>query len=300
MTKFLCTVIALVIILFGHSPHLAAEPKTSGLEIVSENAGKPADNFGLGESDDSQRQVAQARDKSSSKNWKYTVTPYLWIPNSVEGTSTVGGAPPAELDFDLSDALDLFEFGAAVRVEAWKGRFGLILDANYVDLGAEISTPGPDLDVDIKQTIIDLLLGYEVARIPTGAGGAKPRDVSIRLMGGLRYNYLKQEIEVGGGPTFGGSESWVEPVVGAQVTLYLSERWTATVRGDIGGFGVGDASDLTWNALAGFDYRAWESTSIKFGYRIYDIEYESGSGADTLGLDAQMMGPWLGVTWHFN
>jgi len=50
----------------------------------------------------------------------------------------------------------------------------------------------------------------------------------------------------------------------------------------------------------GFDYRAWKNTSIKFGYRIYDIDYETGSGADTLGLDAQMMGPWLGVTMYYN
>lgn len=286
--------------LFGPAPSLAAESATLGLEVVSENSSAPADNFGLGKSDDAQRQVAQARDKSSSRNWKYTITPYLWIPNSVEGTSTVGGAPPAELDLDLSDVLDHLDFGASLRVEAWKGRFGVILDAAYVDLGADITTPGGDLDVDIKQTTVDLLLGYEVARIPTGVSGTTHRDVSIQLMGGLRYSYLKQEIDVVAGPTFGGSESWVEPVVGARVTVNLSEKWTGVVRGDIGGFGVGNASDLTWNVLVGLGYRAWENTSIKLGYRIYDIDYESGSGADTLGFDAQLMGPWLGVTWHLN
>ena len=68
-------------------------------------------------------------------------------------------------------------------------RFGLILDASYADLGAEISTPGPDLDVDIKQTVIDFLIGYEVARIPISASERKPppknsRAVSIQLLGG--------------------------------------------------------------------------------------------------------------------
>ncbi len=79
----------------------------------------------------------------------------------------------------------------------------------------------------------------------------------------------------------------------------LSETWTAAVRGDIGGFGIGEASDLTWNVLAGFDYRAWENTSIKFGYRIYDIDYEGGSGAEAIGLDVRIRGPWLAVTMHF-
>ncbi len=36
------------------------------------------------------------------------------------------------------------------------------------------------------------------------------------------------------------------------------------------------------------------------GSDLYDIDYETGSGADTLGLDAQMMGPWLGLTMYFN
>lgn len=288
---------SLLLVLSGYTSPLAAESKTTSLEVVSAISGELENNLGASESDHSRRQTAQMPDSSAGQNWTYTVTPYLWVPNSVKGDSTIGGAPPSKLDYDLSDIIEHLDFGASVRVEAWKGRFGLILDAAYVDLGGE---PAPPLDLDVKQTTVDLLLGYEVARIPTGASGTKRRDVSIQLMGGLRYVYLKQELDVSGGSTFGGSESWVEPVVGARVVVGLSERWTATVRGDVGGFGVGDASDLTWNALAGFDYRAWENTSIKLGYRIYDIDYESGSGADTLGLDAQMMGPWLGVTWHYN
>ena len=120
MTKLSCTAISLVIILFGHASYLAAEPKTTGLDIVYENAGKPENNFEVGDFDDPQRQVAQAPDSSLSQNWAYSVTPYLWITSSVKGDATVGGAPPAEFDLDFSDVLDLLEFGAAARVEAWK------------------------------------------------------------------------------------------------------------------------------------------------------------------------------------
>ena len=306
MTKLPRVVIALVVLLFGHSPPLADEPKTPGLEFVSETAGTPENDFGVGDFDASRRQTAQMPDSSAGHNWTFMVTPFAWIPNSVEGTSTVGMAPPVELDFDLSDIIDHLDFSASTRVEAWKGRFGLILEANYVDLGGEVKTPGADIDVDIKQANVDFLVGYEVARIPIGAGDGKHprtkrRDVSLHLLGGLRYAYLEQDIKFDPGSSFGGSGWWVEPVVGAQVMVGLSDKWTATVRGDASGFGINDdVSNLTWNALVGFDYRAWENTSIKFGYRIYDIDYETGSGADTLGLDAQMMGPWLGVTMYYN
>ncbi len=301
MTKFSYAAISLAILLFGPTPPVAAEPKTPGLEIVSENAGNPENDFGVGEFDDSRRQIAQIPDTSAGNKWTFMVTPFAWIPNSVEGTSTVGMAPSVDLDFDMSDIIDHLDFAASTRVEAWKGRLGLILEVDYVDLGGEVKTPAADIDVDIKQANVDFLVGYEVARIPFGAGGAEGRAVSIHLLGGLRYAYLEQDIKFNPGSSFGGSEWWVEPVVGAQVTVELSEKWTATVRGDASGFGITDeVSNLTWNALVGFDYRAWKNTSIKFGYRIYDIDYETGSGADTLGLDAQMMGPWLGLTMYYN
>ena len=75
---------------------------------------------------------------------------------------------------------------------------------------------------------------------------------SLDIMGGIRYNYLKQEIDlsVSGGPnpgaatTLDGSETWVDSMVEARLAMALNERWTAGARADIGEFGISDA-DLT-------------------------------------------------------
>jgi len=181
--------------------------------------------------------------------WRVDFSPYVFLPVSVDGDSTVAGQT-VSIDLDASDLLDLLDFAFSGRMEAWKGDFGLILDGYYVNLGAKgtVETPGPlpinvSVDADIRQFYLDALGSYRVVNQPYNADG----DMwSLDLMGGIRYNYLRQEIDIaaGGGPgpggatSLGGDETWVDPIIGARVAMALNERWTAGVRGDIGGFGV--------------------------------------------------------------
>jgi predicted porin len=71
------------------------------------------------------------------------------------------------------------------------------------------------------------------------------------------------------------------------------------VKADVGGFGIGSASDLTWNIYSALDYKFGKRTSFDIGYRIYDIDYSKGSGSNEFGLDAQIHGPILGLTYRF-
>ena len=58
----------------------------------------------------------------------------------------------------------------------------------------------------------------------------------------------------------------------------------------------GESSNLTWNLLAGIDYKLKDNMSLKAGYRIFDLDYDSGSGTNEFGLDAQFRGPIFGLT----
>jgi opacity protein-like surface antigen len=223
-------------------------------------------------------------------------------------------APPtideAAWHFDLTPLLDLLNFALSGRLEAWKGDYGIILDAFYTDVGAggTVASPGPlplnvAIDADVTQFYVDGLGSYRVVNEPYNADG----DLwSLELMAGVRYNYLKQKINlaVSGGPgpgvatTLGGSERWVDPMLGARAVAGLSERWTAGVRGDIGGFGISD-TDLTWSLTGGFDYRPWDKTSVKFGWRAYSIDYETTLSDGTFAYDAFMHGPYVAITFRF-
>jgi opacity protein-like surface antigen len=71
------------------------------------------------------------------------------------------------------------------------------------------------------------------------------------------------------------------------------------VRADFGGFDIGEGSNLTWNLLAGIDYQLSENLNLKAGYRIFDVDYDSGSGNSKFGLDAKFRGPILGLKYSF-
>ena len=76
----------------------------------------------------------------------------------------------------------------------------------------------------------------------------------------------------------------------------MTKNLAAGVRVDFGGFGIGSASKLTWNFLAGVDWQFKENMSLKLGYKISDMDYEGGSGSDKIGFDGKIQGPMIGLT----
>jgi hypothetical protein len=191
-----------------------------------------------------------------------------------------------------------------------KGDFGFILDASYVDLemGGDIDLPGPGggslgIDVSVTQAWLTLLGAYRVAH---GAYDDTGRRYSFDLQAGARYNSLKQKvdasIDIGPAPgkqlKLGGTETWWEPVIGARGVVELSERWTAALTGEIGGFGVG-GDDLQWKVLGDVGYRAWENTSLRFGWIFYGIDFSTDRSDGKFAYDVFQTGPYLALTYQF-
>jgi len=73
----------------------------------------------------------------------------------------------------------------------------------------------------------------------------------------------------------------------------LSDRWTFSFEGDIGGFGV--VSDLTWQAYAGFGWSASPSLSLGIGYRGLGTDYSKGD----FSYDTVTQGPMVGFLYSF-
>ena len=108
-----------------------------------------------------------------------------------------------------------------------------------------------------------------------------------------------QEIDVVPGPLLGGSHDWFELALGARVQWGINERWSTALRGDFSGFGIGDASDLTYNLWATADYHPWERWALLFGYRVYSLDYETGTGAQRFGMDVTEHGPFIAAAYRF-
>jgi opacity protein-like surface antigen len=240
---------------------------------------------------------------NNSNQWNMEFTPYFWAAE-IDGDATLRGRTgPVEGSFsDLLDNLDIAFMG---RLEAWQDRWGIFLDGLYMDLGADFSTPTALLstDIDVKMAVLDFGMGHRLLETPIGENNNQ--SLSFDLLGGGRYINLDGEIDIKvGGPLaglglgrkFGRREEWVEPVIGGRLRWDLNEKLAAAVRFDFGGFDIGDGSNLTWNLVAGIDYKLKENMSLKAGYRIFDLDYDSGSGSNEFGIDAQFRGPIFGLT----
>ena len=161
-----------------------------------------------------------------------------------------------------------------------------------------------EVDIKLEAVLLDAGMFYRLLDRPLSCPYA--RHVQFDLMGGARYVYMKTTIDIDVKPGSLGlfpehlkSESrkdWVDPVIGARTRIALTDKLLFSLRGDVGGFGVGSGSDLSWQVVAGLGYRVSDSVMLSAGYRQLDIDYKSG---DDKELDMTMKGPFLACTIRF-
>jgi hypothetical protein len=219
---------------------------------------------------------------SGSEKWEFALTPYLWFPG-IDGTV---GLRARDADFEVTaqELLESLDFGLMGNFVARRNRWSMGGDLVYVDLGKDVvlerTTREPRLDVDL--TILEGNIGYEAVE-------------SLDVLAGLRGVLSDLSLEENSTALAGADTSFADPFVGVRFQRDLSEKVWVNLRGDVGGFGVG--SDFSWflQAIAGF--RVSRSISLDFGYRVYDMDYESAN--ELRRLDATLAGFALGATFQF-
>jgi len=245
-----------------------------------------------------------AEEKPAENAWEFSVTPYLWA-ISLSGDVTVKGL---EVDVDLSfrDIWDELNIGIMVEYEARKGKWGFWGNTVYSNLG-DNNVSGPRGLTDIDPTIKTLWQGlggfyrlgtWDLADVP----GKKTPSVTVDTYFGIRYTHLDIKIDFDGIlrgrlNRVSKNKDWVEPLIGARSIWVLSDRWIATLAGDIGGFGAG--SDFAWSAggLIGyrFDLFGNDNARVLVGYRALSQDYTDGSGDNKFKWDVTLYGPILGL-----
>jgi hypothetical protein len=252
--------------------------------------------------------------------WSFRVTPYGWLP-SMSGTQTVRGRT-AKVDASFIDVLEKSDtlVGLMGDFEARYGRWSLIGDAVWMKVGLDQGTTrtrstasgvtgnvGASLGLDVRMAIVELGGTYELAR--SGA-------LSLDALAGGRYWHQKADLsldlattvsigdlEVGGARAIArsGSVAWTDPFIGARLRYAVAPGHELSLRGDVGGFGVG--SRFSWQAIAayGFDIgtHAGVTWSGVVGYRALAVDYAKGAGNTRYEFDMVMHGPVVGVSARF-
>jgi opacity protein-like surface antigen len=215
---------------------------------------------------------------SETNAWTFDVTLY-GLAAGMSGDVMVKGIP-ADVDMGFDQIWNNLEFGAMGKVRVGHGRWALTTDVIYMDLGASKN----NVSVDFEQWVVEPSLSYRICQ-------------NFEVLAGARYNQLDGEINGPLGITPSGTQSWWDPIVGANVSLPLGEKFSLNLRGDIGGFDVG--SDLTWQAFPSVNWQIAKSWSLNAGYRWVYTDYSDGSGANEFQYDMLSQGPQLGVTFRF-
>lgn len=232
---------------------------------------------------------------TTQDGWKYSAAFYLWMAN-IDGKQTVKGQE-ADLDVSFGDILDVLEFAAEGHVEAIKdNQWGLFVDGTYLNLGPEADEGQIKLDVDYKYWLWELGGLYRANTWTTRNGQA-----AVDLMAGGRYTSMDVELDFKNPPlpNVDHGESWTDLFAGARLLTPISDHWTMSLRGDVGGFGISGSSDIALHGAVVFDWNFRPNWDLVAGYRALYQDYETGSGASKFAYDATTHGPLLGLGYRF-
>ncbi len=243
--------------------------------------------------------LANAEETSGTKNWEFELAPlYLWMA-SMDGDMTVKGVTQS-LDLPFDEIFDSLEAAFTFHFEGlYKKRWGLFLDYSLINIKDSAVGPGPfkaNIEVDFKNKMSELGVIFRFH---------EEGPHILEALGGARFTDLEAGIVISSTPppptqVIAGQQKWWDPIIGLRYKWQISDKWKFSLRGDFGlGFGAGDTSDTTWNAIGLIHFQPWKVVGFVGGYRALDVDYETGSGINRFKYDMLMHGPLLAVkfTW---
>jgi hypothetical protein len=251
---------------------------------------------------------ASAAAQAGGDQWRFTLTPYLWLPN-IDGTLKfsvppgAGGSPSVEVG--PNSYLEKLDFAMMLTGEARRGDWAIISDVIYLDFSGEasavrsVSGPGGIVQVPVnantstglKGLVWELAASYTVARSPTA---------TFDVLGGFRYFGVEASVQwqlagpIGLLPQAGShaqkEELW-DAIVGVRGRVKLGGgNWFVPYYLDAGG----GSSTLTWQGMTGIGYSfRWGDALLAYRHLFYDQK------GDKLLQDISFSGPALGVSFRF-
>ncbi|MBL6459139.1 hypothetical protein JMJ55_27840 [Belnapia sp. T6] len=255
---------------------------------------------------------------SAEPGWSFAVTPYVWAP-SINGNlrysipRSTGGASGANVGMDATNLLEALNFAAMVAAEARHGRFSVLTDFIYLDLGNSSSAVRSVDFVQVGRNPVSTTLNAGTESSVRGSlwtlGGAYTLAAGgwghVDAFAGLRWFSLETRTDVrlaadvagpGGGRSFARTgrlardADLFDGLVGVRGRFELGGGFHLPYAFDIGG----GSSRLTWQAAGGIGYQAgWADVTLGYRHLHYD------QGGNRLVQDFSFGGPYLALSFRF-
>jgi hypothetical protein len=265
---------------------------------------------------------------SDPEPWQFNAALYAWAIN-ISGNVTVHNQT---LDTNAS-IIDLLQKSDSLAgfmgyFEANKGRVGVYSDLVFTKLGfgagqVAYRNPLPGLQVSasahaaLTYQLFILEMGglVELYRWPGSSDGSftaidgilgfrywnNQVDASFDANINVDFSPLNLQRSFGLAVARSGVVQWVDPVLGLRLRHRFTPNQEVFVRGDIGGFGI-SGSQFAWQAVGAYSY-AWQFSGYQIaaviGFRALGVNYGSGSGPDTFGINEVLYGPIIGASFRF-
>jgi hypothetical protein len=218
----------------------------------------------------------------------------------------------ADTDLAPGQILKLLQSVVSVRASAETGRLGLQTDLSYTQLGAQNSVStrrglftGSSTVTSINGTY-DLALRYRLGARESAVG--KPGTGWWIPYAGVRLLQAELGVEAeleGNGPLAlrwqrqgNLNRTWAQLLLGSQASVFVTPGLRLFARGDIGGFGLAGAQDLSGNAQVGVGVALGNNTDLNLSWRYMGIAYSNGAARAT-GYTSHQNGVELGVKFFF-
>lgn len=212
--------------------------------------------------------VAAHAEPPPPRNWDLAILGYGWLIAGEASFDTEFGV--FEADRGIRDNLEDLDLAAMAAANFRYRRFMAFVDGIWTQLGDDSSVVNGRVDGDGTLAYLDGKLGVRLLDRAAPWADAS-RDASPRVLFDL--------------------------LVGARVQAGILPTLNASVIGDVGGFDVGDSSELTWMIMPTVNWRLSRRWGFHAGYKLVKAERQRPS--TNRDLDYELNGPAAGVGFHF-
>jgi len=236
-------------------------------------------------------------------NWRFIISPYALLASQ---STDVGGE---QLRQSFSDLSSMTNFGFQLAANVMYGRWVLAADGTYANLGAKQDERLLQLDLDIEQVMLDLRLGYLVlGHVDHDDQRGVVRGWALEVNAGAKY--WRNEVTLDYGLVLGDppplvegrletTQDWWDPMLGVKARIILSRTVLLGLYASGGGFGIGDASDYSWDLVYTNTFKVSRLLSVTAGFRSFHYKRVEGEGEGELETSVSVLGPVIGVSFVF-
>ena len=238
-------------------------------------------------------------DQSERRDWSFKIAPYAWLAGNA---TDVGGE---KIRQSFNDLTALTNFGLQVIALARYKKWSLSSNLTYAVLGDELEEGPLNIDFSVKQIILDSKIGYTlIDKIDFGDDVIRGWAMEATIGAIYWVNDVNVDvdipIDIPGFPVNVNEKiEYVDLVFGTNFRIILSKSVLLGVSANIGGFGIGNSSDLYWDLLFVNTFKVSKFLTVTAGYKTFTDKTTTGEGENEIKTNIKTFGPLLGVGINF-